>query len=53
MALFIIKQKLISPATGQAPWSFTPVMPTSALAAGPSSPSTGWLELPMLPGFSS
>lgn len=40
MAPFIIKQRLISPAIGQAALSFTPVMLTSALVAGPSSPST-------------
>lgn len=53
MALFIIKQRLVSPAMGQTALSFTPVMLTSALTAGPNSPSTGWLELPMLSGFSS
>jgi len=34
MALFIIKQRLIPPAMGQAPLSFMPAMLTSALAAG-------------------
>lgn len=52
MALCIIKQRLISPATGQASLSFMPVMLTSAFTADPSSPSTGWLELPEFPGFS-
>lgn len=51
MLLCIIKQRLTSPATGQVSLSFMPVVLTSAFAACPSSPISGWLELPELPGF--